>query len=108
MKGSRITALGLVAASALWIPSGHLLPHESAESSAAIRTNETVEKKLFRVAVNTVMSEQHARKLILSGRTEADRKVTVTARTGGVLTQLKVKRGSVVTAGDVIAILSDE
>ena len=30
MKGSRITAVGLVAAAGLWIASGHLLPHESA------------------------------------------------------------------------------
>ncbi len=108
MKGSRITALGLVAASALWIASGHLLPRETAESSAAIRANDNPEKKLFRVAVATATVEPHSRKLMLSGRTEADRKVTVTARTGGVLTELKVKRGSVVKEGDIIAILSDE
>jgi len=41
MKLSRVTALGLVAAAALWILSGHLLPRENAESSAAIRTNES-------------------------------------------------------------------
>jgi membrane fusion protein, multidrug efflux system len=34
--------------------------------------------------------------------------VTLTARTGGVLTELKVKRGTWVKAGDVIASLSDE
>ena len=28
MKASRITAVGLVAAAALWIASGHFLPHE--------------------------------------------------------------------------------
>jgi membrane fusion protein, multidrug efflux system len=50
----------------------------------------------------------HSRKLVLSGRTEADKRVTVTARTGGVLTELKVRRGSKVKAGDVIAVLSDE
>jgi multidrug efflux system membrane fusion protein len=108
MKGSRITAVGLVAASALWIASGHLLPRESAESNAAIRVSENPQKKLFRVAVTTATVEPHSRRLVLSGRTEADHKVTVTARTGGVLTELKVKRGSVVKAGDVIAVLSDE
>jgi len=42
MKASRITALGLVAAATLWILSGHFLPRETAESNAAIRTNESV------------------------------------------------------------------
>ena len=40
MKASRITAVGLVAAAALWIASGHLLPRESAEGQAAIRPAE--------------------------------------------------------------------
>ena len=47
-------------------------------------------------------------KLILSGRTEADKKVTITARTGGVLTEMRVKRGQLVKQGEVIAVLSDD
>ena len=50
----------------------------------------------------------HARKLTLSGRTEADQKVTITARTGGMLTELRVKRGQHVKKGEIIAVLSDE
>src|SRR5262245_43559967 len=107
MKGSRITAVGLAAAATLWIASGHFMPHETAESRAAVRPAET-EAKLFRVAVTPTELVSHRQKLVLSGRTEADRKVTLTARTGGVLTELKVRRGSVVKKGDVIAILSDE
>jgi multidrug efflux system membrane fusion protein len=108
MKASRITALGLVAAATLWILSGHLLPRESAESSAAIRSNESEAKKLFRVGVAETNVVPHSRKLVLSGRTEADRRVNITARTGGVLTELRVRRGTLVKAGDVIAVLSDE
>jgi multidrug efflux system membrane fusion protein len=108
MKASRITALGLVAAATLWILSGHLLPRESAESDAAIRTNEAEGKKLFRVGVADTSVVPHSRKLVLSGHTEADRRVILTARTGGILSDLKVRRGSAVKAGDVIAILSDE
>src|SRR5262249_5630052 len=48
------------------------------------------------------------RKLVISGRTEADKRVTVAARTGGVLTELRVKRGTHVNEGDVIAVLSDD
>jgi len=107
MKGSRIVAVGLVVAAVAWIASGHLLPHETPESKAALRAGEA-EKKLFRVAVVETQAQQHSRKLILSGRTEADRKVNVSARTGGVLTELRVKRGQHVKHGDVIAVLSDD
>lgn len=107
MKASRITAVGLVAAAALWIASGHLIPHESPESRASQRPNEKAEK-LFRVGVIETSVVEHSRKLLLSGRTEADKKVTAAARTGGVLTELRVKRGSVVKKGEIIAILSDE
>ena len=108
MKASRITAVGLVAAAALWIASGHFLPRESAESSAAIQTNDQDSKKPFHVGVTQTSLVPHSRKLVLSGRTEADRRVTVTARTGGVLTALNVRRGTVVKGGDVLAVLSDE
>lgn len=106
MKASRITAVGLAAAACLWIFSGYLIPHES-ESAAAIRRSE-VAAKLFRVGIVDSKIEPHSRKLVLSGRTEADRKVMVTSRASGVITELKVRRGSVVQAGDVIAVLSDE
>jgi membrane fusion protein, multidrug efflux system len=108
MKASRLTALGLVAAAGAWIASGYILPHESGESRAAIRTSEAATKPLFRVAAMETSVVPHARKLIIPGRTEADKRVTVMARTGGVLTELHVKRGSTVKTGDVIAILSDD
>ena len=107
MKARHLTALGLVAGAALWIASGHFLPHETPESRAAIQPP-PVAATLFRVAVLDVQLVQHKRKLVLSGRTEADKKVTLTARTAGVLTELRVRRGSRVEKGDVIAILSDE
>ena len=50
----------------------------------------------------------HSRKLIVAGRTEADKRVTLTARTGGILTELRIKRGMWVKKGEIIAILSDE
>ena len=106
MKASRIAAVGLIAAAGLWIFSGYLIPHES-ESAAAARPSE-VEAKVFRVGVIDSKIAPHSRKLVLSGRTEADRKVMVTSRASGVITELKVRRGSVVKAGDVIAVLSDE
>src|SRR5215813_6899914 len=108
MKASRITAVGLVLAAGLWIASGHLLPPETAESRIAARAGDGAAKKPFRVAVAATTIVPHSRKLTIAGRTEADKRVTVTARTGGVLTELKIKRGMWVKKGDVIAILSDE
>ena len=95
MKASRLTAVGLVAAAGLWIASGHFLPHELAESRAAVRSGEGEAKKLFRVAVVGTTVVPHSRKLIVAGRTEADKRVTLTARTGGILTELRIKRGIV-------------
>lgn len=107
MKASRIVAVGIVVAAGLWIASGYFLPHESAESRASVRS-ESAPKKPFRVAVIEAKVIQHSRKLVLAGRTEADRRVTVAARSGGVLTELRVRRGARVREGDIIAVLSDD
>lgn len=107
MKGSRVTAVAIVVGAVAWIASGHLLPRGSGHGQAAVPAVET-EAKPFRVAVMPVQLSAHRQRLVLSGRTEADRKVMVTARTGGVLTDLKIRRGSVVKKGDIIAVLSDE
>lgn len=108
MNASRITAIGLVVGATIWIASGHLMPRDSAESQAAIRASESKAQPLFRVAVQPGTVVAHSPALTLSGRTEADRKVTLTARTGGVLNELRVKRGQFVAKGDIIAVLSDE
>src|SRR5262249_25842033 len=100
MKARRVTAIGLVVVARPWMPSAHLLPHETAESRAAVRAGDGAAKKLFRVAVATTSVVPHSRKLTIAGRTEADKRVTVTARTGGVLTELKIKRGMWVKKGD--------
>jgi multidrug efflux system membrane fusion protein len=107
MKASRVAALGLVAAATFWISSGFLFPHKVDESKAAPVASEVAQKP-FRVSVMTADVVPHSRKLTLSGRTEADKKVTVAARSSGVITQLRVRRGSRVEKDEVIAILSDE
>jgi len=107
MKAARIAAVGLVVAAVGWIASGHLFPHETAESRAAVQP-EVQQPKAFRVSVIEAQVEPRKRNLVLSGRTEADKKMMVTARADGTISELKVRRGSVVKEGDVIAVLSDE
>ena len=85
MKAARIVAVGIVVAAGAWIASGHLLPHDSAESRAAVQPNAAAAPKLFRVSVAETRVEPRSRKLVLSGRTEADRKMMVTARGDGVV-----------------------
>jgi len=107
MKASRVGAVGLLALAVVWIGSGYLLPHESADSSAAI-SSEAAADKPFRVATVVTDIVPHRPTLTLSGRTMADKKVTVSARTNGVVTELRVQRGDRVKKGDVLAVLSDE
>lgn len=102
MKGARYVAVGLVAAAVAWIASGHLFPHHGAESQAAVRPGEAAAQPAFKVAAAPTKLVDHSQKLVLSGRTEADRKVAITARTGGILTELNVKRGQQVEKGDEI------
>ena len=40
MNMSRTAAVGLILAAGLWIGSGYLLPHETADSQAAVRAHE--------------------------------------------------------------------
>ncbi|HVZ50783.1 MAG TPA: efflux RND transporter periplasmic adaptor subunit [Pseudolabrys sp.] len=108
MKASRITAVGLVAGAVLWIASGHLMPRDSAEGQAAIRPGEAKAMPAFRVETATARLTEHSPTLTLSGRTEADHKVALAARTGGVLSELRVKRGQHVAKGEIIAVLADE
>lgn len=107
MKAARFAAVGLVVAAVAWIASGHLFPHETAESRAAVQP-EAKQPKLFRVSVMEVRVEPRSRNLVLSGRTEADRKMMLMARADGTISELKVRRGQFVKQGDVIAVLSDE
>src|SRR5690606_23943977 len=84
---------------------GILFPHHEAAAPAAVAT-QTATK--FRVGVLDMALVTHQPKLVLSGRTEADKKVSIVARTSGTITDLRVRRGQVVRAGDVIALLTDE
>lgn len=105
MFSSRVIALILLLGAALWIGSGYFGSRPDA-SEAAPQT--ASEQKLFRVAVLKVDSVERSRRLNLSGRTEADQRTTAVARTSGIVTDLKVRRGSEVKEGDILAILSDE
>jgi multidrug efflux system membrane fusion protein len=105
LKGSKLLALSLVVLALLWIGSGILFPHQEAPATTTV-AQQAADK--FRVAVATVNAQDYTPKLVLSGRTEADKKVAIVARTQAIITELRVKRGDRVKAGDVLAVLMDD
>ena len=107
MMWSRITAVLLVLAAALWIGSG-LFGHHADEAASAKPGGAAEPPPRFKVAVLPVRPEMHVKTVTLSGRTEADNRATAVARTTGSIVSLKVRRGSQVNQGDVLAVLSDE
>src|SRR5215213_6740770 len=107
MNLSRVIAVLIVLGSAGWIASG-ALGHGAQKASDPNAHHEAVPAPRFKVAVAPVQVQPHARRIVLSGRTEADKRATAVTRASGVIVGLRVKRGSVVKTGDVIATLSDE
>jgi multidrug efflux system membrane fusion protein len=107
MKANYIIAAVVVMGAAVWIGSGVIGREADHPPGKQPQADEKVVPR-FRVAVVKTRQEMHARQIVLSGRTEADRRVTVTARANGMIIDLKVRRGSVVKTGDVMAVLSDE
>jgi multidrug efflux system membrane fusion protein len=105
MKPSRIVAIALVVGGAAWIGSGQMGRGDAKQAPAV---PPPAEAPRFKVAVLPTTSEMHARRIVLSGRTEADKRVMAVARTSGIVLELRVRRGSLVKAGNVIAVLSDE
>ena len=105
MLWSRLTAIALVIISVLWIASGQIgKKNEAVLAGSVVQT----EVKPFTVKVVQAIVEPRSRKLTLSGRTEADVRTMAVSRTNGTVTELNVRRGSMVKVGDILAILSDE
>ena len=104
---SRIAAVLIVLGVVGWLGSGRFGGAQS-EAPATTASAQQPEAALFRVAVVPAEVVPPARRVVLSGRTEADKRAMAVARAAGVIQDLKVRRGSVVKKGDVVAVLSDE
>jgi membrane fusion protein, multidrug efflux system len=109
MKTSRFLALLLLGVTALWFIWGYFqnttLAKPDQNSERGVNKDQA---PLFKVAVIPIGLKTHARKVILSGRTEAEKRASATTRANGTVVRVNIKRGSVVKEGDVIAELSDE
>ncbi len=117
MKPHHVAAFLVLIASAIWIFTGEFSSVGSAtsedEASTTVLARQESEeaanpRALQTVGVATIPSLNHARSVRISGITEADKKINVTARTAGVIEELKVKQGDVVKQGDLILTLFPE
>ena len=102
MVWARITAVSVVLLTGLWIGSGYLRPSTPAPAPRS------EQKPPFRVVVADVTQQSHSRRYVITGRTQSDQRVMLSARTNGIITRVAVRRGSQVKPGDLIAELSDE
>jgi multidrug efflux system membrane fusion protein len=107
MMWSRILAFVIVVAATLWIGSG-VFGRTEEPTEAGQADGQATAQPRFKVAVIPAKLENHARGIVLSGRTEADDRASAVTRAAGSIEELKVRRGDVVAEGDVLAILSDE
>lgn len=105
LKPSRIVAIAVVGAAALWIGSGVF---GSGEDAASDQPAEAPTIPIQKVAVETASPETHERIIVVSCVTEADHRAIATARGAGVLLDLMVSAGDAVRAGETIARISDE
>jgi len=105
-KPSRLIAVGVVIAAAVWIASG-IFGSEAADGEGGgpdVQPAIPVQK----VGITTATPEKHRREITLSCVTQADHKAAAVARGGGVIMALDVSRGDIVKASDIIGKISDE
>ena len=98
----------LVLSAGAWIASGHYGIGKAERPAPATAISEAPQARPFRVSVVNAEVVDRARRLTLSGRTEADQARWPWRAPAGFVTQIRVQRGSRVEKGEIIAILSDE
>jgi multidrug efflux system membrane fusion protein len=108
-RPSRIIAVLLVVGAAAWIFSGQLGQKPAATTAnAPAETAAPPPVPVQKVSVAAATPEKHQRQIVLSCFTQSDQRSVAVARGPGIIVDLKVKRGTSVHAGDVVAVLSDE
>lgn len=111
MTRSWIIAIIIAIGAAAWIGSG-FLPESASDANGDTTVAENTgpgaeapagEKRPQSVRVRTYTAEPMVNRIIVQGRTVADRKVVVRAEIDGIIDEVMVDRGARVEAGDVLA-----
>ncbi|WP_265517782.1 efflux RND transporter periplasmic adaptor subunit [Nitratireductor luteus] len=111
IKFHKIAAVLVLIATAAWIATGKFSSVGSASQEAEARQEEAAperpaELKTVRVAAPPRL--QHSRTIHVSGQTAADKRAVLAARSGGVIQELAVEKGTQVAKGDLILRLESE
>ncbi len=102
MKLAHKTAAGLAVLASLWILSGVLVGNGESGAEPAPGGGLASGEVLVDVQVRTITAEIKSRKLVLFGRTEADRGVKLKAETAGRVAGIEISKGRAVKKGQVI------
>lgn len=108
MRTSIVIAAALAIGAAVWIGSGQFETEKTtaAPNGASGRDAAAVAEKgppPVAVRVRTVAAEPHERFVVINGRTEESRRVTLRAETAGPISELAVDEGAPVVPDQVIA-----
>jgi multidrug efflux system membrane fusion protein len=106
----KLAALIVLVGFAGWVATGEFSSVGSAQNEGEAKPAEVAEPQvtLRTVAVVKPPRVQHARAIHISGQTEADKRAVLATRAAGVISELPVKKGDKVKAGDRILILDAE
>lgn len=117
MKSHHVAAFLVLIASAIWIFTGEFSSVGSSASddqaSTTVAARQAADeaanpRALQTVGVAKIPSLDHARSVRISGITQADKKIEISARTTGIISELFMKQGDVVNEGDLILTLAPE
>ncbi|PPB79502.1 multidrug efflux system membrane fusion protein [Albidovulum inexpectatum] len=110
IRGHRIAAIIVLISAAVWVVTGKFSSVGSEEAHAAqpapgeqpVESKAATDQPLRTVGVIAPEFVEHARRIRVSGLTEADKNAVLAARASGVIASLKVEKGSMVSAGEVV------
>ena len=104
MRSSIFIAVAIAVAATAWIASGQFGDTEGNASSRNPRVLEKpVDAPLISVRVKAVQAQTRTGYVLLNGRTEESRRVTLRAETRGPIVDVPGEEGHTLEAGDVIA-----
>ncbi|CAN0575224.1 unnamed protein product, partial [Laminaria digitata] len=104
MRSSVIIAGTLAIGATAWILSGQLgSADKRAAANGSADAQAEQQRPLAAVRVRTIQARVKQDTLVVNGRTEESRKVTLRAETDGPIVDVPATEGRVVAAGDVIA-----
>ncbi|MCC2687451.1 MAG: hypothetical protein K0S21_254 [Rhizobiaceae bacterium] len=105
----KLVALLVLVGFAAWVATGEFSSVGSAQNEAEVKAPEAAPARIVRtVAVITPPRVKHSRAIRISGQTDADKRAVLAPRVSGVISELPVKQGDRVKAGDLILLLAEE